>query len=308
MAGSGADRVIDFSMGQARLSVRYDQLIIERDGQTPVSTPIREIAVLVLANRRVTLTQAVLSKVMDAGGAIVVADEAMLPSGLMLPLNGHTTQTQRMIAQAGATQPVRKRIWQQIVIAKIQAQAAALELRLGDSAGLEELARQVRSGDPENLEAQAAQRYWPLLFGDPDFRRRRERDDQNRLLNYGYAVLRAAVGRAICAAGLHPSLGVHHHSRNNPFCLADDLMEPWRPLIDLEVAEMVGERGVDAPLDGYAKQRLVGVLHERLRDSGESRTVFEWISRSAASLARALTEAGKAREIRLFFPEGLLRP
>lgn len=308
MAGSGADRVIDFSMGQAHLSVRYDQLIIERDDQPSVSTPIGEIAVLVLATRRVTLTQAVLSKLMDAGAAIVVADEAMLPSGLMLPLNGHTTQTQRMIAQAKASQPICKRLWQQIVMAKIRAQAAALELRLGDNAGLDELAGAVRSGDPDNVEAQAAQRYWPLLFEDPDFRRRRDRDDQNKLLNYGYAVLRAAVGRAICASGLHPSLGVHHRSRTNPFCLADDLMEPWRPLIDLEVAEMVGELGSDAPLDGRAKQRLVGVLHERLSDAGESRTVFEWISRCAASLARALTEEKTAGGVQLFFPEGLVRP
>ncbi|KAA0212968.1 MAG: type II CRISPR-associated endonuclease Cas1 [Leptolyngbya sp. PLA3] len=308
MGGSSADRVIDFSMGQAHLSVRYDQLVIERKDQPLVSTPIDEIAVLVLANRRVTLTQAVLSKLMDAGGAVLIADEAMLPSGMMLPLNAHTTQTQRMIAQANASQPICKRIWQQIVIAKIRAQAAALQLRTGDSAGLGEMAQTVRSGDPENMEAQAAQRYWPLLFEDPDFRRRRERDDQNKLLNYGYAVLRAAVGRAICASGLHPSLGVHHRSRNNPFCLADDLMEPWRPLIDLEVAEMVGELGSDAPLDSRAKQRLVGVLHERLSDSGESRTVVEWISRSAASLARALTEDMAAGEIRLFFPEGLTRP
>lgn len=181
-----------------------------------------------------------------------------------------------------------------------------LMVHRGTDCGLFDLARTVRSGDPMNVEAQAAQRYWPMLFDDPDFLRRRFAPDQNRLLNYGYAVLRAAVGRAIVASGMHPSLGVHHHGRENPFCPADDLMEPYRPLIDDMVVRIVGEWGHDAPLDGHAKERLVGALHERLDHDGEWRTVFDWIARSAASLARILCreESGE----RLFFPEGLLRP
>ena len=308
MAIAGADRIIDFSLGQAHLSVRFGQLVIRRDDAPDVSTPLSEIAVVVLASKQVTLTQSVLSGLMEAGAAVVVADDAMLPSGLMLPLAGHTSQTQRMIAQASASQPRRKRIWQQIVQAKILSQAAALMLRRGHSGGLEHLSTRVGSGDPGNVEAQAAQRYWPLLFDDPNFRRRRDANDQNQLLNYGYAILRATIGRAICAVGLHPSLGVFHKSRNNPYCLADDLLEPWRALIDLEVAEIVSEAGPDAPLDSGAKRRLAGLLHERLMHDGESRTVFDWISRSATSLATALSTDLPVPQIRLFFPDGLVKP
>lgn len=184
---------------------------------------------------------------------------------------------------------------------KILAQAAVLMEHYGINGGLEELARQVRSGDRENLEGQAAQRYWPLLFPETIFRRRFDADDQNRLLNYGYAVLRSAVGRAICAAGLHPSLGIHHHSRTNSWCLADDLMEPYRPVVDSEVVRIVGEWGPDAPLDRSNKQRLIGILHQRLEHDGESRTCLDWISRSASSLAGVYLGTRQ----RLVFPKGL---
>jgi CRISPR-associated protein Cas1 len=298
------ERVLDFSVGQAHLSVRYDQLVIRRDGQADLTTPLEETAVVVLASRQTTCTLAVLDGLMRHGAAVVVCDESMLPSGMMLPLLGHGWQTRRMIAQATASLPTRKQVWRQIVRAKVQAQGSLLASLRGDDAGLYDLARAVRSGDVTNVESQAAQRYWPRLFDDPDFLRRRDRPDQNRLLNYGYAVLRAAVGRAVVAAGLHPSLGVHHHDRANPYCLADDLMEPYRPLVDGEVAAIVGEWGPDAPVDARTKPRLVGVLHERLDHAGERRTVFEWISRSASSLARAIC----GEDQRLFFPEGLTGP
>lgn len=300
----GAERVLDFSIGRARLSVRYGQLIIKRDDFPEVSTPLEEVAVAVFASARLTLTQPVLSGLMRAGAAVVVCDDAMLPSGLMLPLNAHFAQTQRMIAQAAASRPLRKRLWQQIVRAKIRAQGANLRSIRGDDAGLGALAGQVRSGDPENVEARAAQHYWTRLFDDGDFRRRRDAPDQNRLLNYGYAVLRAAVGRAVCAAGLHPSLGVNHHHRNNPWCLADDLMEPYRALIDAAVVAIQGEYGPDIGLEPRVKQRLVTALHERLHHEGEERTVFDWIARSASSLARALMR----QEQSVFFPEGLFKP
>ena len=140
-----------------------------------------------------------------------------------------------------------------------------------------------------------------MLFDDLSFRRRREADDQNRLLNYGYAVLRAAVGRSVCGAGLHPSIGLHHHGRNNPWSLADDLMEPYRPLVDSAVVELVGIHGTDCPVDGQAKQSLVSVLTDRLSSEGESRSVFDWISRTASSLAQVFL--GDAD--RLSFPRGL---
>lgn len=306
MVHTGAERVLDFANDAAFLCVRHGQLVVRREGHEDVTTPMAELAAVVLANARVTCTQSVLAGLMGAGAAVLVCGEDMTPNGMMLPLAGHTAQTQRMIAQARASEPRKKRVWQQIVRAKVRAQASVLVLRHGDDAGLGALAERVRSGDPGNIEAQAAQRYWVRLFGDGDFRRRRDAADQNRLLNYGYAVMRAAVGRAVCAAGLHPSLGVHHRGRNNPFCLADDLMEPWRTLVDAEVAEIVGETGGDIALDGSVKQRLIGLLHERLEHEGERRTVLEWIGRSASSLGVAFGTEQPVDEIRLFFPRGLL--
>jgi CRISPR-associated protein Cas1 len=297
-------RVLDFSRGQAHLALRYDQLVIRRDGLADVTTPIEEAAVVLLASRMVTCTLPVLDALMRHGAAVIVCDESMLPSGMMLPLAGHFQQTRRMIAQATAKLPLKKQIWRQIVIAKVRAQGVVLDSVHGSDFGLFALAATVRSGDPMNVEAQAAQRYWPLLFNDPEFLRRRAAPDQNRLLNYGYAVLRAAVGRALVASGLHPSLGVHHHGRENPFCLADDLMEPYRPLIDAEVVELTGEQGVDAPLSPDNKERLVGVLHQRLEHDGEHRTVFDWIGRSASSLARIICRENT--DERLFFPKELV--
>jgi CRISPR-associated protein Cas1 len=159
-----------------------------------------------------------------------------------------------------------------------------LELHGGDR-GLDVLVSLVRSGDPLNVEAQASRRYWPALFADPNFRRERAFDDQNRLLNWGYAILRAMVARAICAAGLHPSVGVQHHNRYNAFCLADDLMEPFRPLVDRIVAGWVREHGRLAPLDRAFKQQLLEVLAGRWDAGGEVRTLFDVLARSANSLA-----------------------
>lgn len=297
----GDERILDVSETAAHLSVRNEQLLVRPEGAEPVSIPLADLAVIVLSHRAVTCSLAALSGIMRHGGSVVVCDETFLPCGLMLPLGINGEQTRRVLAQASASRPLHKRLWKQIVRIKILAQAAVLMEHHSISAGLEELARQVRSGDPENMEGQAAQRYWPLLFPETLFRRRFDADDQNRLLNYGYAVLRSAVGRAVCAAGLHPSLGIHHHGRTNSWCLVDDLMEPYRPMVDSEVVRIVGEWGPDAPLDRSIKQRLIGVLHQRLEHDGESRTCLDWISRSAVSLAGVYL----GRRQQLIFPKGL---
>ncbi len=302
------ERVIDLSTGAARLSVRNAQLIIRPDDGPEASVPLAEIAVLILTNGQVTATQTVFSGMMEAGGTVLVCDARRMPCGMMLPIQGQTLQTQRMAAQVAASLPTKKRLWQQVVREKIRAQATILELRRTGDAGLRALAGRVRSGDPDNLEAQAAVRYWPLLFDDPTFRRRFEADDQNRLLNYGYGVLRSAVARAVCAAGLHPSLGLHHHGRNNAFCLADDLMEPYRPLVDDVVLELLSAHGRDCPLEAPAKQALVEVLISRLDcgqnvDNPEHRTVFDCISRTAISMTKVFAGEGD----RLDFPVGLTR-
>lgn len=288
------DRIIDLSEGAARLSVRYEQLIIEREGGS-LSVPLSDLAALIVAHPVVNYTHAVLTGLCSAGGIIILCNEKRLPVGMLLPLEGHFVQTERFADQAEAQLPIKKQLWKQIIRAKVKAQGKLLQSLHGKDRGLAEIAKKVRSGDSENLEAQASRRYWPLLFGE-DFKRDFKAEDQNRLLNYGYAVLRAITARAICAAGLHPSLGLHHHNRYNPFCLADDLMEPFRPLVDGVVAVIVKAKGKQAPLDKETKAEIISSLtNRRLKVEGESRTLFDILARTASSLAAVY--AGKRKSL-----------
>ena len=225
----------------ARLARDPESGLRARDTQTQ-TIPFADIAVLVTSHPQICFTQAVLAGLAAAGGMLIVSNEKHLPAAMLLPLSTHSTQTERFARQAAVSLPTRKRAWQQIVQAKLRAQARLLEETTGGDAGLRLMAGKVRSGDPDNLEAQAARIYWQALFGKgalgEPFRRDPEGEGINVHLNYGYAVLRAIVARALCAAGLHPSLGVHHHNRYDTFCLADDLMEPFRPLVDRVVARL----------------------------------------------------------------------
>lgn len=298
------DRVIEIANAPAKVSLRHGCIIVSREGGIEASTPVREVGVLILAHPQAIATTPALHALMTEGATVIICDAACLPAGLMLPLHANTLQTQRMLAQVAAKAPLRKRLWQQVVKAKILSQAGTLGGLHSDDGGLPALADRVRSGDPMNVEATAAQRYWPLLFRDIEFRRRFEAEDQNRLLNYGYAILRAAMGRAICAAGLHPSLGLHHKSRENPWCLCDDLMEPYRPLVDFEVARLASEHGRICPLDGAAKQRLMQVLATRVntdRKGTDTREVSDLLHRTANSLVQVF--AGKAELLE--YPHGL---
>ncbi len=278
------DRILELSERQAHLNRRGALLVIVQAGQAEVTLPMDEIAVVVLAHPQITLTQAALAGLAAAGAAVVVCNGKFMPAAMLLPFEAHFTQGERFERQAGAALPVRKRVWQTLVMAKIQAQARLLTRLHGDDAGLGAMARRVRSGDPENLEAQAAQRYWLALFQDKTFRRDRQREDQNRLLNYGYTVLRAITARAICAAGLHPSLGLHHHNRYDAFRLADDLMEPFRPMVDEVVYRLVAETGAETPLDRDTKQALIEAILGRVEVDGASRTLFDTLARTAGSL------------------------
>lgn len=258
--------------------------------------PLDDIAVVVAAHPQVTLTLAVLSGFASTGVLLVACDEKRQPAAMMLPLATHHLQTERYAAQAQMSQPARKRLWQQIVRAKIEAQAKLLEERNGTNLGLSAMAARVRSGDPGNVEAQAARIYWRALLGD-DFRRSPEGEGVNPLLNYGYAVLRAAVARSICAAGLHPTFGLHHRNRYDTFCLADDLMEPFRPLVDAVAATLAAERGDGVALDRDTKRALLEPLLGRYVDQGESRTLFDWLARMAFSLAAVVD--GKADKLEI---------
>lgn len=291
------DRIVEVATGPARLHVRLEQLVIERDGQPDVTTPIAEIAALVLSTPRVQFTQAVLAGVAAAGGSVVVCDGKFLPAAMLLPLETHFVQTERFALQVRLSEPRRKRLWQQLVRTKIRAQARLLLERNGDDDGLAALAARVRSGDPENREAQASRRYWPLLFANPKFRRDREAPDQNRLLNYGYTVLRAMVSRAVCGAGLHPSLGLMHRNRYDAFSLASDLMEPFRPVVDRAVARWLVDHDPLGPLDPQTKAWLIAAVQARFAAGGEARTLSDILFRSASSLAQAIL--GRASKLDL---------
>lgn len=291
------ERIIDLAESAAYLRCERSQLVVERRGQDSDSVPMAEVAALVLAHPQVTATLGVLSALMEKGGSVVVCNSTCQPVGMMLPTAMNATQTRTFGAQAAAPLPMKKRLWKQIIRAKILAQAALLaDLRHGDH-GLAAFAAKVRAGDPSNVEGQAARKYWRALFDDPDFRRDREAADANRMLNYGYAVLRAVTGRAICASGLHPSLGLHHHNQYNPYCLADDLMEPFRPLVDRTVIEVVEHFGADAPLDRRTKQVLLEGILARYDVDGEVRTLFDALSRVTASLVRVYL--GEAKKLNL---------
>lgn len=282
-----ADRILDITESPAQLRVRYEQLLVQRGALRTESIPLGDLAVVIVGHPQIIVTQAVLAGLARHGAALIACDERRLPVLLALPLEGHFTQAERFAAQAAASLPLRKRLWRQVVRAKIAAQADLLEKRHGSDHGLRALIPLVRSGDPTNVEARAASRYWDRLFGSIPFRRVRDGDDQNRLLNYGYAVLRAIVARAICAAGLHPCLGIHHHNRYNPYCLADDLMEPFRPVVDEVVAARFAGADSEAELVPEVKAALLMALLGRFDWDGTSRTLFDVLGRVCQSLAEA---------------------
>lgn len=297
-----AERVIEISTHGACLHSRNRQLVVQDKDVTLGVAPLAEIASVVLAHPGSSITRGALEGLMRHGGTLIVCGDDHLPVGMAVPLSAHFEHTKRLRAQVALRKPVAKRLWATIVRTKLLAQAATLRSLGRPDARLGVLAEQVRSGDPDNREAIGAAWYWPRLFGSSDFLRRPEHSDQNRLLNYGYAIVRAAVARAVCGSGLHPSLGLHHTGRNNPFCLADDLMEPYRALVDHEVAMIVGETGPETPLDPSVKRRLVSILHSRVGHAGEYRSVTDWIAKTANSMANVTMDLKSD----MFFPDGLI--
>jgi len=292
------DRILDISDEPAQLHVRYEQLIMKRDNAEDRSIPLEDIAVIVVSQPRVSFTLSVLSGLAKAGGMFIACDEKHLPTGMMLPLQIHHLQAERFGSQVESKMPVRKRLWQQLVRSKIKAQARLLEKQNGSDSGLGALVSQVKSGDTQNVEARAARRYWPALLGD-EFRRNRDGEPPNNLLNYGYAILRAIVARAICASGLHPSIGLHHHNRYDAFVLADDLMEPLRPIVDDAAAKYFNQCGSEVQLDRQCKSALILPLLGRFSAEGESRTLFDIVSKTASSLAGVFAGGRK----KLYLPE-----
>jgi len=300
------NRILEISESPCRLRVERKQLVVdqerERDGLFPVTVPLEDIAAVVVAHPQVSYTQAVLSELAERGAAFITCNRNRVPVGILLPLDGHSVQTERFHRQLQLKQPQKKRIWQQIVKSKIEMQARLLKEVHGDGCGLPPLIPLVRSGDTTNVEARAARRYWAELFGK-DFRRDVDADNQNRFLNYGYAVLRAAAARAVTAAGLHPSLGVHHHNKYNAWCLADDVMEPFRPVVDRVVVELMKSDGPSAEMDQSIRARLIGCLLHRIFIHDQQRTVLDALNIMSASLADAMSRS----EAELSLPQEFAR-
>ncbi len=231
------------------LKARDQQMVIEYpDGETEnKSVPIEDVGVVILDSPQITITHVLLNKLLANNAAIITTDERHMPSGLLYPLESNTLQSERFAAQLSASVPLKKQLWQQTVQAKIQNQAILLKSTGIDVEPMLYWARSVKSGDPDNYEGRAAAFYWKNLFEgytDDVFTRGRYDDEPNNLLNYGYAILRSVIARSLVASGLLPTLGIHHHNRYNAFCLADDIMEPYRPFVDQVVLEIV-RSGVD---------------------------------------------------------------
>jgi len=292
------DRIIDISENGADLSVKHSQLVIVSSG-IETTVPLVEIAVLVISHPAVRMSHAVLSGLCASGGICVFCTEKQLPAGMLLPIEGNSVQAERFVKQAQAPLPTRKRIWKHIAKAKIISQGKLLTKLKGNDRGLGFIANEVRAGDSSNIEAQAARRYWTALFGD-SFKRNPFASDHNKLLNYGYAVLRAMTARAICSSGLHPSISLHHHNKYDTFCLADDLMEPFRVIVDEAVYRIIEDKSSDVPLDKENKRIIIkSIVEKRINVGGELRSLFDVMTKVTASLAGVYTN----EKSDIFLPE-----
>jgi len=282
-------RVVEVATDGRHLAVDRGFLTVAEKGAEIGRVPLDDLAALVANAHGLTYSNNLMVTLASRGVPVVLCGPNHRPAALVWPVDGHHAQAGRMSDQARAAAPLKKRLWQQIVQAKILAQGATLAAVGAEAGGFRLLARKVRPGDPENVEAEAARRYWPLLLG-PDFRRDADGGDLNGLLNYGYAVLRAAVARAVMAAGLHPSLGLMHSNRGNALVLVDDLMEPFRPLVDREVHRLKSQDRTQ--VDPETKAALARVMVIDLPTDEGMSPLMTCLDRLANSLAKAFAGEG----------------
>ena len=280
------DRIIEIADTAACLSLSNQMLKIRCPDGRDVSIPTAEIQCLILANPAIVVTGALLSQLAESGAVVVVSGSNRLPTSMQLPLNGNYIQNERFRAQVSASVPLNKKLWQTIVKEKIRRQGLLLQSAINDDCGLLKFSTMVKSGDTENMEGRAAAVYWKNLFCTP-FLRDRECADNNLLLNYGYAVLRAMAARACCGAGLHPTLGVNHHNRYNPYCLADDIMEPYRWVVDKKVLEINPENLQVSELSRTLRQELITALMGKIDTSGGVWNISDLLRHNAVQIAES---------------------
>ena len=294
----------------AYLSLKNKQLVIklpevETNSSLPESfktettktIPIEDIGIVVLDNKRITITQGVMEALLENNAAIVTCNESHLPIGMHLPLVGNSTQTERMRYQIEASLPLKKQLWQQTISAKIQNQAAILkQMRGTEVRNMLKWASEVKSGDSENLEARAAVYYWQNAFPMiENFTRSRDGEIPNNLLNYGYAILRAIVARALVSSGLLTTLGIHHRNKYNAFCLADDIMEPYRPYVDRLVMQLYDKYPDCEELTKELKTELLQIPVLDVIISNKRSPLMLAVSTTTSSLQKCY--AGESRKI-----------
>jgi len=281
----------------ASLGVWHRQLRIQRPEMDEVTAPLEDLGVLVLDHPAIHLSFALLRECAKENIALIVNDEHHLPVGILSPLAGHSLHAQSLHAQVALKAPQGKRLWQAIVKAKIREQAKALALVSAHPINEVEYVKKVVSGDPSNIEAQFAKLYWPKMMGS-GFRRGGHQGGVNACLDYGYALLRSLCARALCATGLHPALGLHHRNQYDAHALADDLMEPLRPLADLEAFKIrVEKESEDFELDQLVRHRLLGLLTGTCLLNGAQMPIFVGVERYAASLKQVIMGETKTLEI-----------
>ena len=293
----------------AYLSLRDNQLVIklpeiekasnltdEFKKSTEVTRPIEDIGVLVLSHTQITITSGALEALLENNCAVITCDSKSMPVGLLLPLVGNTTQNERFRDQLDASQPLRKQLWQQTIQYKIRNQAAVLtQCSNAETKCMLVWANEVRSGDPDNLEARAAVYYWKSLFGNIQGFIRDRGVAPNNILNYGYAILRAVIARSLVASGLLPTLGIHHHNKYNAYCLADDIMEPYRPYVDRLVYDIVEQYGEDVELSKDIKSELLSIPTLDVVIAGKRSPLMIAASQTTASLYKCFS--GELRKI-----------
>lgn len=258
--------------------------------------PIEDIGLIVIDNKRVTLTSGIIEALLANNTSLVTCDSRSMPQGLLLPLTGNTIQNERFRAQLDSTVPLKKQLWQQTISQKIANQSYVLSISTNAECGCMNVwSKEVRSGDPENLEARAAAYYWRNLFPQiVGFTRQRDGLYPNNLLNYGYAILRAVIARALVGSGLLPTLGIHHQNRYNAYCLADDIMEPYRPYVDKLVIDIM-KRYPEEELTRDIKAELLSIPTLDVVVKGKRSPLMVAASQTTASLAKCFE--GEMRKI-----------
>lgn len=286
-------RVLCFE-NPARLSLKLAQMVVELQDVTR-TLPIEDIGVVILDHKQITITHALIDALLANNVTIVTSNDKHLPVGLMLPLDGNTLQSERFRAQIDASEPLKKQMWQQTIVAKILGQAHVLGIQHIEHSNMLKWAKDVRSGDTENMEARAAAFYWRNMFEKDVFIRDPQGLPPNNLLNYGYSIVRAMMARALVGAGLLPTLGIHHHSRYDAYCLADDIMEPYRPFVDMKVLETWSKGGVTSDISSEQKRELLGITTMDVNISGHRSPMMLAIQTTAQSVQKCFS--GTARKI-----------